>query len=137
MNMPFLLRFSLIAGVLSLLGACVTADYIGETYAPSSHVDLYFDKADVGRAYKVMGRITLDADDIVSTSEIQRKMVEEAQKRGADGVIVEGMRKFTSGSNTVWQDSGKNKGKHFNDFGSSSTEYEEMKELTGVLVKYR
>jgi hypothetical protein len=41
-----------ILSFLFLFAGCVTTDYIGDTDAPTSHVDMYFDKQDIKRDYK-------------------------------------------------------------------------------------
>lgn len=131
-----LVRNILLFSLLFLAAGCVTADYMGESYPPTSNVDTYFDKQDIKRDYKVMGQITLDADDFLGNDKIMQKMREEAMNHGADAVIVTGMQKIRTGETTEWQDTSKHKGKHDYQTGTATTQYETKKEVTGELVKY-
>ena len=80
---------SLLAFVL-FVGACAErgVDYVGTSYSPTIHVDLYFSEADVEEDYVVMGRAIARAGTRASTKRLQEKLLQEAREKGADGVII-------------------------------------------------
>jgi len=63
-------------------------NYLGDTFSPTSDVDVYYDEGDVRRAYRVMGLMT--ADSYRSLDAIKEKMIESARANGADGIIFRG-----------------------------------------------
>ena len=80
--------------------SCTKIDYVGEEFPPTDRVDQYFSAADVTKDYKVMGYIVASAPDMVSAEKMHKKLVEKAQKVGADGIIIEGLERYTAGSST-------------------------------------
>lgn len=122
---------------LALFAAgCASVDYVGETYAPTDYVDMYFDAQDIHRPHKVMGQLTLDEGEYTDSQDMQAEMKKEAMARGADAVLFTGLRTIETGSVTEWQDTGKTKGKHKYDHGTATTRVQREKEMTGSLVKY-
>lgn len=127
--------------LLLVFASCTKVDYVGEEYPPTDHVDLYFAVADAPSGYKVMGYIVASAPDMVSAEKMQKKMMEKARAKGADGLIIEGLNRYQSGSNTNYaetstqktDDKGKTK---TTTHGSTSTSNESEKEIKGTLIKY-
>ncbi|MBI5267572.1 MAG: hypothetical protein HY851_10110 [candidate division Zixibacteria bacterium] len=124
------------------LVSCTKKDYVGEEFAPTDRVDQFFAASDVTREYKVMGYIVASAPDMVSAEKMHKKLVEKAHKVGADGIIVEGLERYTAGSNTSYSESTeqkvdkKGKAKTVTT-GSSSTNSEEKKQIKATLIKYK
>lgn len=120
----------------AILPGCVTTDYVGKTYAQTSHVDLYFSETDITRAYEVMGSVRSSAPGELSFEEIQEELMKEAMAKGADAILIEDMNTVTVGSTTSTQ--GKGNGDN-NDRWSSSSNTTERKEkiLAGKLIKYK
>jgi len=128
--------------VLIVIASCTKIDYVGEEYPPTNHVDLYFSMADAPTGYKVMGYIVASAPDMVSAEKMQKKMMEKARAKGADGLVIEGLQRYQAGSNTNYSESSTqktdDKGKtKISTSGTSSTNAEEKKEIKGTLIKYR
>ncbi len=126
---------ALCAWVLFASG-CATVDYVGDTYAPTDRVDMYFAAQDIHRPYKVMGQMTLGEDAFTSAESMQADLKKEAMARGADAILFSGMQRVQTGSTTQWQDFGKTKGKHPYEYGTATTQVQEKKEMTGSLLKY-
>jgi len=84
--------------------ACTKIDYIGEEYPPTSDVDMYFDETDVGNDYRIMGRLVATADDFVSADKMQKKIMEEARKKGADGVVILGLERYQNGESHTYKE---------------------------------
>ncbi|MBX3028330.1 hypothetical protein KF840_25850 [bacterium] len=82
------------------LAGCLSSEYVGRSYAPTSHVDVYFDAKDVSRPYTVMGEVRSQGDEIFSFDRIQKELVEKAQAEGADGVIILGTGRERIGTST-------------------------------------
>jgi hypothetical protein len=66
--------------LFALLAGCTTTDYLGKTYPPTQHVDVFFSPRDLPRAYEVIGEIRAEGDDIVSYDSMQHKLVQEAMQ---------------------------------------------------------
>ena len=131
-----LVRNSVLFALAFFVSGCATVDYVGETSAPTKHTDMYFDAKDVPRPYKVMGQMTLQEHEFADSQEMQADMKKEAMARGADAILFTGLQKIETGVVTNWQDTGKTKGKHKYDTGTSTTQIQRQKEMTGSLLKY-
>jgi len=131
----FIRNLAFCSSILFFSG-CTTVDYVGDTYTPTDHVDMYFDTKDIQRPYRVMGQMTLDENEYSDTESMQADLKKEAMARGADAVLFTGLRRVQVGSVTQWQDMGKTKGKHPYTYGTATTQAQENKEMTGSLVKY-
>ncbi len=125
-----------LAALVLFVSGCATVDYVGQTYAPTDHTDMYFDAKDIPRPYKVMGQMTLDEDEYTDSQKMQEDMKKEAMARGADAVLFTGLQKIQTGVVSNWQDTSKQKGKHKYESGTSTSRIEQQKEMTGSLLKY-
>lgn len=72
-------------------------DYLGKSYAPTVNVDMAFSRNDIKYPYEEMGMMQGKGGKF---SDIQNKMMLEAQKRGADAIVFEGHQEVVTGSNT-------------------------------------
>jgi hypothetical protein len=128
----FLLAF------FALLTSCTTTDYLGKTYPPTQHVDVFYSPHDVTRAYEVMGEIRAEGDDIVSYASMQQKLVQEAMQKGADAILIEQLDMTETGSTTV---ENKTRERHRRRTSSSTavstTSIEKDRLITAKLLKYR
>ena len=65
-----------------------TINYLGDVYAPSDSIDTYYSPNDIDVEFKVMGQIQNELDyGSTSLRRVQDKMIEEAMKVGADGIL--------------------------------------------------
>lgn len=78
---------SFLVVLVLFISACAKVEYVGRTYYPTFQVDVYFSKDDVNRDYEVMGRAISHGPDL-SMETLKEALIEEARKRGADGVII-------------------------------------------------
>ncbi len=86
-----------------LMSGCISSDYIGKRYTPTTNVDMYFAEKDIEKNYEVMGEVTVQTDEdnfFISTEKLQNRILEEAKEYGADGVIMKGLDFRTSGTST-------------------------------------
>jgi len=141
--MGFVARVVAIALGVGLWAGCVSVDYVGKSYPPTSSVDLYMSAADVKRPYEVIGdaRAQVEALPFSSPAEqLQTRLVQEAQSRGANGVILGSLssRQVSSTSTTTGQATSKKKGdkKNTQYTDVTTTNVEEMTELHGTLIRY-
>ncbi len=77
------------------MGCGPSVQYVGRSLPSTSNVDIFFNSSDVTKPYEVIGKVDGQAWPLTKFQKIQDKIVEEAKKRGADGVI------FTSVENQV------------------------------------
>jgi hypothetical protein len=122
----------------ALLAGCTTTDYLGKTYPPTQHVDVFYSPHDVTRAYEVMGEIRAEGDDIVSYASMQQKLVQEAMQKGADAILIEKLDTTETGSTTV---ENRTREQHRRRTSSSTaistTSIEKDRLITAKLLKYR
>lgn len=77
---------------LSLLLICFSCspqiNYLGDSYAPSTDIDVYYDEGDIRKDYKVMGLMTSDNVDnpFASVNKIKDMMIAKAKENGADAI---------------------------------------------------
>jgi hypothetical protein len=80
--------------VILLSNCAARVNYVGKRYSPSQEVDVYYSKEDINKEYEVMGHAIGSGDSLPSTNErIQRKLIEEAKSKGADGILITGIHK--------------------------------------------
>jgi hypothetical protein len=124
--------------LLFLAGACAHVDYVGKSYPPTSKVEIFFAEEDVVEPYEIMGRVVATADEIVSAEKMQDQIMEKAQKKGADAVVITGLDRYKSGETTNYTETTKEKKSGVTTTsGGSSTESENKKEITALFLKYK
>tara|TARA_Y100001933_G_scaffold233629_1_gene253084 strand:+ start:534 stop:1004 length:471 start_codon:yes stop_codon:yes gene_type:complete len=99
-----LIAAPLIGGLASLV-ACVSHDYVGERYAPTEHVQVFYDgKTPAG--FRSIGQDRAEATEYMSTEQIVQDMVAKAQEVGADAISIMGVDTVVVGNttNTYGQD---------------------------------
>lgn len=119
---------SILALVLSL-SSCVTIDYLGKNYIPTSDVQMYFDQADISRDFEVMGMLTAEAPEIIRSSKVQQRIMERARAMGADAVLFESLGKKISGTISDYNED------PYGGFATTSTT--EDKVVQAKFIKYR
>ena len=84
---------------------CATVNYVGESFDPTTTVDLYFSKESIEKEYTVIGH-ALGSSFFRSSNEIQKKLLEEAKRKGADAVLITGIGKAhaTVGESSIDED---------------------------------
>ena len=88
---------------VSACGSDDDVDYLGNSYPPTSHVDVYFSEDDIAEGYLVMGHATVDGGDAEA---LQEKLIEKARESGADGIIFEEFDRVETGEQTIVNDIG-------------------------------
>lgn len=81
---------------LIYLFGCVTPHYMGKNYPPTNNVDIYYSPHDVKKDYEVIGKVNTTAPNF---KKAQNAILNEAKKRGADGVIYSNMQSVANVSN--------------------------------------
>ena len=129
------------AMLLAVLVGCTKIDYIGDEYPPTSNVDLYFSMDDVRMEYRVMGHVVATADDFVSAQKMQKKIMETAREKGADGVIILGLDRYAAGGSTTYTETSETKetkkGSKTTTTATTSSDVDEKKEIKATFIKYR
>ena len=110
---------------VSACGSDVDVDYLGNSYPPTSRVDVYFSEGDITEDYLVMGHATVDGGD---AEELQEKLIEKARERGADGIIFEGLDRVKTGEQTIVNDIG--------DVEIVNTDTKSVLQVKAIFIKY-
>lgn len=77
---------------VALLSGCASVNYVGDEYAPTADVDIYYSEAAIARDYDLIGH-GLGSGFWVKNRKIQGKLIEEAKEKGADAILVTGLGK--------------------------------------------
>lgn len=132
--------FALALGLGLMTAGCVSVDYVGTSFAPTESVDVFYSPDDVRRPYKVMGEVSAEVDVlpfVSSGQELQGKLLEEAKKRGANGVVIGGMTKrVVGGTATTTGQVDWKKNKHGQYTETTTMSDDEKAELRGTLIRY-
>ena len=118
----------LILSMLLFVTACgddVDVDYLGDSYAPTSHVDVYFSEDDVTEGYLVIGHATADGDE---AEDLQETLIEKARENGADGIIFEEFDRVETGEQTIVNDIG--------DVEIINTDTTSVLQVKAIFIKY-
>lgn len=83
-----MVRLVPVAALACFISGCATVDYVGESYQPTSQVDVFFAEHDVPREYKVIGQVLASGDQFVSAGALNTKLMARAREKGADAVII-------------------------------------------------
>jgi uncharacterized protein YbjQ (UPF0145 family) len=132
----------MIVGFTLTIAGCAHLDYLGETAAPTTDVQVYYTEANVPRAYRVMGEVTATSGLFVSNRKIQEQMLEKARTKGADAIVLLGMEQYQSGETTSYTETTTEKKDkkghtHTTTSGSSSSSTEENKKIHGLFIKFK
>lgn len=123
------------------LAGCASTDYVGKTYPETTNVDVFFSAEDVEREYEVMGQAKTEGGEYMSFESMQKQLVKDAMKRGADAIIIEGLDTVVLATTTSTQGESTSKsGKSGEKTGYteySSTSDIREKVITSRLLKYR
>ena len=135
--------------ILVILSGCVNTDYVGESYSPTTQVDVYYSMEDVDAPHVVMGKITATAMDGWDSDAMVEELKAQAMAKGADALVIEDVHTDTTGSYTStygnnaddkWVITKDGKLKHSGSGSSSSTSITtESKEkvMDAELLKYQ
>ena len=124
--------------LLLLAGACAHVDYVGKSYPPTTKVEVFFTEEDVVEPYVIMGRVVATASDMVSSEKIQDQIMEKAQKKGADAVVITGLDRYKSGETTNYRETTKQRRSGgTTTSGGSTTQAEHEKSVTALFLKYK
>lgn len=88
----------ILAAFVLLLSSCVTTSYMGDKFAATSQIDVFYATKDVKKEYKVIGHIYASTN--VNTDKIKESIVAKAKAIGADGVIILGLSTTGTGKST-------------------------------------
>ena len=134
---------SLWVGLLIGVAGCVTVDYVGKSYPPTTSVEIYLSADDVQRAYETIGEARAQVGALPFANpgqQLQEKLVAEARARGADAIILGQLdtRQVSQVQQTTGQATTKQKGNtrttEYTD--TSTTSVEEINELRATLIRY-
>ena len=70
---------------------CARVNYVGKSFDPTSSVDMYFSKEEIKKEYTVIGHAIGSGTFGASNDKIQKKLIEEAKRKGADAILITGL----------------------------------------------
>ena len=127
---------SLLALLVLFSAACAKIDYIGQSYPPTTHVDLYFSEQDIREDYQVMGHVIAQAHEGISTESLQKKLEAKAREAGADGIVIHGFDRIQTGETTTYNEEIKREEKERRIAAITVTSAEEERQIRAIFIKY-
>jgi hypothetical protein len=70
--------------------SCASAKYIGQSYPPTTEVDVYYSEKEVKQAYTTIGQAS-GRSGFGSDDSAVAKLIEKAKSVGADAIIIKGI----------------------------------------------
>lgn len=132
---------TLLAFLIVCLGcASININYIGQSYPPTEHVDLYFSEGDINKNYKVVGRIlaTANPDEIFFSDEkFIEKILEKAHEKGADGVVILDFGQIVAGTSTSRTETEERQGNQTVIHEYENSGVSEKIRTTALAIKYK
>ena len=78
-------------------GSVSFVDYVGQSFGPTTTVDVYASTEEIEKEYTVIGHalgigmpLGISGFKQPSTDKIQKKLIEEAKRKGADAILIMG-----------------------------------------------
>ena len=127
---------SLLALLVLFVAACAKIDYIGQSYAPTTHVDLYFSEQDIRKDYQVMGHVIAQAHEGISIENLQKKLEAKAREEGADGIVIHGFDRIQTGETTTYNEEIRREEKKRSVAAITVTSAEEERQIRAIFIKY-
>ena len=113
-----------ILSMMLFITACGSdVDYLGDSYPPTSHVDVYFSEDDIIEDYLVMGHATIEGDEAEA---LQEQLIEKARESGADGIVFEELDRVETGEVTI-----------DNNAGTEQTITTRVLQVKSIFIKYK
>ena len=87
--MKNIINIALVLSCLLVLSCSPKINYLGDTFSPTQHVDMYFDEHDITKEYKVIGMMKNEADEleIDDVEAVKKAMLKKARDVGADAIL--------------------------------------------------
>ena len=127
---------SLLALFVLFVAACAKIDYIGQSYPPTTRVDLYFSEQDIRQDYQVMGHVIAQANEGISVERLQKKLEARAREAGADGIVIHGFDRIQTGETTTYNEETRRDEKKHSIAAITITSAEEERQIRAMFIKY-
>lgn len=126
----------LLALFVLFVAACAKIDYVGQSYPPTTHVDLYFSEADIREDYQVMGHVIAQAATAISVENLQKQLETKAREKGADGIVIHGFDRIQTGETTTYNEETQHREKKRSIAAITVTSTEEERQIRAIFIKY-
>jgi len=75
--------------ILLLCSCSPRMHYLGDSYAPTQNVDVFYDELDIKKEYRVIGQLSADNQNnpTINLDKIRDDMIKTAGEKGADGIL--------------------------------------------------
>ncbi len=111
--------------------------YYGRSYNPTYNVDIYFRENDVAEANEIMGKLVYEVSAKKRSEKVQKKLMNEGKRKGADAIIFDDITLTNTGSKTGGAAAGAAGSRGFLGIFGSKTRYQKGQQVKGTLLKYR
>jgi hypothetical protein len=99
MQIPSTLKLFCYSLLLLTISACARVNYIGNSYAPTQRVEIFYEEEQVQDNYEVIGKAVASSR---NDEQGRNALLKRAQEEGADAILIEDL------TNSYFQDSNNN-----------------------------
>lgn len=119
-----------------LLSGCGVS-YMGKSYSPTTHVEVFVNPYDIVLPYETMGEASVSLQ-VLSVKQAQAKIEQYAREKGADAMILHGVSVYTAPPTyTTTQEYEKRDDGSSKMSTTTSQSAEQVGYLTATLIKYK
>lgn len=70
---------------------CANARYVGNSFNPTSSIDMYYSEEEIEKKYTIIGHAVGSSGVFGSDEQAHEKLIEKARLKGADAILVKGI----------------------------------------------
>ena len=132
------IKYAVAAALLITLSSCGSqVIYYGRAYPTTNNVDIFFRESDVENANEIMGKMVYEVPAKKRSDKVQRKLMNRAQRKGADAIIFDDISLTNTGSTTGGAAAGAGFKRGFLGIFGSKTRYTKGQQVKATLLKYK
>jgi len=114
--------------------------YYGRSYEPTTDVEIYFRESDIKEQHEIMGKLVYEVTAKKRSEKVQRKLMNEAKRKGADVILFDDIELTNMGTNSGGAAAGAganvSKAEGFVGTYGSRTKYRRGQEVKASLLKF-
>ena len=130
-------KVALVLTILLLTSCGNRIIYYGRTYPPTAQVDIFFREGDVKAPHEIMGKMVYEVTAKKRSEKVQRKLMTESKRQGADAILFDDIELVNTGSKMAGAAGGKAGGGFFCGLFGARTKYSKGQQVKATLLKYK
>lgn len=123
---------------LVLLASCAAnISYVGNTYGPTTKIDVFVDEATIKKNYDIIGKGYVRNSYITRPEQIQKKAIGKAKEKGADAILLKDYYVPAVATGLQTNTRGDSTGRTYSITGNAAIPVATSSEMIILFLKYR